>query len=87
MNKLLNKQIVAEPWKRAPQAGAIGRIYYYGSNGKVGDFQEFFDVQLYLKALKDVFYYHGSMGYEFETLSEDPEVRKAVSSLIDNFFG
>ena len=42
--------------------------------------------QLYLDALKEVFYYQGSMGYKFETLSEDPEVRKSVSKLIaDNF--
>ena len=71
---------------KVEKQGAIGRICYYGSNGKIGEVQEFTDTQLYLDALKEVFYYQGSMGYKFETLSEDPEVRKSVSKLIaDNF--
>ena len=59
----------------------IGKISYYGYNGKVCEVMEHTDKQKYLNAIKKELN-NNPTGFKLDTLTSDPEVRKSVDDLI-----
>ena len=55
----------------------VGRITYAD-----GTRQEFTDSELYLKTIKEELPYRNTTGFRYETLTSDPQLRKAVDDLI-----
>lgn len=51
----------------------VGRVTYAD-----GTRQEFTDSELYLKTIKEELPYRNTTGFRYETLTEDPQIRKAV---------
>lgn len=64
----------------------IGRINFYGSNGKVAETIEYSNKQDYLKAVAQEMEYNPN-GFKHETLTTEPEVRKAIDDIIYNAHG
>ena len=59
-----------------------GRITYAD-----GEEQVFADPQEYLDIIREELPYHSTTGFHFETLTEDPAVKKAVDDILLDFFG
>ena len=64
------------------QKQVIGRITY-AHDGP----EEFTDPQKYLAAVREELPYHATTGFRCETLTDDPEVRKAVDDMLCDFYG
>lgn len=60
----------------------IGRVTYAD-----GSEQTFKDPQQYLKTIQEELQYRNTTGFRYETLTSDPQVRKAVDDLILDFSG
>ena len=60
----------------------VGRVIYAD-----GTRQEFTDSELYLKTIKEELPYRNTTGFRYETLSEDPEIKKAVDDILLDFAG
>lgn len=60
----------------------VGRVTYAD-----GTRQEFTDSELYLKTIKEELPYRNTTGFRYETLTEDPQIRKAVDDIILDFSG
>ncbi len=60
----------------------VGRVTYAD-----GTRQEFTDSELYLKTIKEELPYRNTTGFRYETLTEDPQIRKAVDDIVLNFSG
>lgn len=60
----------------------VGRVTYAD-----GTRQEFTDSELYLKTIKEKLPYRNTTGFRYETLTEDPQIRKAVDDIILDFSG
>ncbi len=64
------------------QKQLIGRVSFAS-----GEQIEYTDPAEYLKAIKKELPYHATSGFRFETLTSDPEVRKAVDDMIYGLYG
>ncbi|MGO5022375.1 hypothetical protein ACTQ4E_04685 [Lawsonibacter sp. LCP25S3_G6] len=60
----------------------VGRVTYAD-----GTKQEFTDTQEYLQAIKEELSFRNTTGFRYETLTDDPQVRKAVDDIILNYAG
>ena len=60
----------------------VGRATYIN-----GDVQEFTDAEEYIQCIREDLPYHATSGFRFETLTDEPAVRKAVSDIIYDFYG
>ena len=60
----------------------VGRVTYADSTR-----QEFTDSELYLKTIKEELPYRNTTGFRYETLTSDPQIRKAVDDIILDFSG
>ena len=60
----------------------IGRVSFAS-----GEQIEYTDPAEYLKAVKEELPYRDTSGFRFETLTSDPEVRKAVDDMIYDLYG
>ena len=60
----------------------VGRATYIN-----GDMQEFTDAGSYIQYIREELLYHATSGFRFETLADDPAVRKAVSDIVYDFYG
>lgn len=60
----------------------VGRVTYAG-----GEEQTFTDAQEYLDAIRKELPYQATTGFRYETLTDDPAVRKAVDDLLLDFAG
>ena len=60
----------------------VGRATYIN-----GDMQEFTDAGLYIQCIREELPYRATSGFRFETLTDEPAVRKAVSDIIYDFYG
>ena len=60
----------------------VGRVSYAD-----GTKQEFADSQQYLKTIKEELPYRNTTGFRYETLTDDPEIRKAVDDFLLDFAG
>lgn len=60
----------------------VGRVTYAD-----GTRQEFTDSELYLKTIKEELPYRNTTGLRYETLTSDPQIRKAVDDIILDFSG
>lgn len=82
------KELVAECiklWDQAENAEAeplVGRVRFAS-----GEQTEYTDVEEYIKAVKEELPYRSTTGFEFQTLTKDPAVRKAVDDEIYNLYG
>ncbi|MDO4362095.1 MAG: hypothetical protein Q4C32_06040 [Eubacteriales bacterium] len=52
-----------------------------------GDVQEFSDAGSYIQCIREELPYRATSGFRFETLTDEPAVRKAVSDIIYDFYG
>lgn len=64
------------------QNKVIGRVTYAD-----GSEQTFKDPQQYLKTIQEELQYRNTTGFRYETLTSDPQIRKAVDDLILDFSG
>ncbi len=60
----------------------VGRATYIN-----GDVQEFTDAEEYIQCIREELPYRATSGFRFETLTDDPAVRKAISDIIYDFYG
>ena len=60
----------------------VGRATYIN-----GDVQEFTDAGSYIQCIREELPYHATSGFRFETLTDDPAVRKQVDDIFYDFFG
>lgn len=75
----LDELLWEEPAERKP---IIGRITYAG-----GETEEFTDSEAYLQAVREELPFMAATGFRCETLTGDPEVRKAVDDMICDLYG
>lgn len=68
--------------RMAQQAKPVGRITYAG-----GEEQTFTDTQKYLDTIREELPYQATTGFRYETLTDDPAVRKAVDDILLDFAG
>ena len=68
--------------RMAQQAKPVGRITYAG-----GEEQTFTDTQKYLDTIREELQYQATTGFRYETLTDDPAVRKAVDDILLDFAG
>ena len=66
----------------AQQAKPVGRITYAS-----GEEQTFTDAQKYLDTIREELQYQATTGFRYETLTDDPAVRKAVDDILLDFAG
>ena len=60
----------------------VGRATYIN-----GDVQEFTDAGSYIQCIREELPFNATSGFRFETLTDDPAVRKAVSDIVHDFYG
>lgn len=60
----------------------VGRATYIN-----GDVQEFTDAEEYIQCIREELPFNATSGFRFETLTDDPAVRKAVSDIVYDFYG
>ena len=60
----------------------VGRATYAS-----GENQEFTDAQQYLQTIREELPYRNTTGFRYETLTDDPEVKKAVDDILLDFAG
>lgn len=68
--------------RMAQQAKPVGRIIYAS-----GEEQTFTDAQKYLDTIREELQYQATTGFRYETLTDDPVVRKAVDDILLDFAG
>ncbi len=68
--------------RMAQQAKPVGRITYAS-----GEEQTFTDAQKYLNTIREELPYQATTGFRYETLTDDPAVRKAVDDILLDFAG
>ena len=68
--------------RMAQQAKPVGRITYAS-----GEEQTFTDTQKYLDTIREELPYQATTGFRYETLTDDPAVRKAVDDMLLDFAG
>ena len=68
--------------RMAQQAKPVGRITYAS-----GEEQTFTDAQKYLDTIREELPYQATTGFRYETLTDDPAVRKAVDDILLDFAG
>ena len=68
--------------RMAQQAKPVGRITYAS-----GEEQTFTDAQKYLDTIREEIPYQATTGFRYETLTDDPAVRKAVDDILLDFAG
>ena len=68
--------------RMAQQAKPVGRITYASGEG-----QTFTDTQKYLDTIREELPYQATTGFRYETLTDDPAVRKAVDDILLDFAG
>ena len=66
----------------ARQSRLVGRVIFAN-----GDLKEFTDAEKYLQAIREELPYRDTTGFRFETLTDDPQVRKAVDDILLDFAG
>lgn len=66
----------------ARQGKLVGRVTYAS-----GEQQEFTDPESYLKVIREELPYRNTTGFRYETLTDDPEVKKAVDDIVLDFAG
>ncbi|WP_295745250.1 LPD28 domain-containing protein [uncultured Oscillibacter sp.] len=64
------------------QKQIIGRVTFAGGVSK-----DFTDPQKYLRTLREELPYHPTTGFRYETLTDDPEIRKAVDDMLYDLYG
>ena len=64
------------------QEPVVGVVHYYN-----GESAEFRDAEAYLNAIKEELPYRNTTGFQFETLTDAPQVRKAVDDAIYDLYG
>ena len=64
------------------QGRPVGRVTYAS-----GEQQEFYDPQRYLQTIREELPYRNTTGFRFETLTDDPVVRKSVDDILLDFAG
>lgn len=68
--------------RMAQQAKPVGRVTYAS-----GEEQTFTDTQKYLDTIREELPYQATTGFRYETLTDDPAVRKAVDDILLDFAG
>lgn len=66
----------------AQQGNPVGRVTYAD-----GTKQEFTDPQQYLRTIREELPYRNTTGFRHETLTDDPQVKKAVDDIVLDFAG
>ncbi|WP_338112731.1 hypothetical protein [Oscillibacter valericigenes] len=66
----------------ARQSRLVGRVTFAS-----GEKQEFTDIGQYLQAIREELPFRDTTGFRFETLTDDPQVRKAVDDILLDFAG
>ena len=66
----------------APEKPLVCRVTYGN-----GDVQEFTDAEVFLKCVREELPYRSTTGFQYEVLTNDPAVRKAVDDIILDFYG
>ena len=66
----------------SPKEVLVGRISF--ANGEV---LEYTDPVKYLRVILDELPYHPTSGFRYETLTSDPQVRKAVDDILYDLYG
>ena len=61
---------------------AIGRVDFVS-----GEELEFADAEAFLKCIQEELPYRATSGFDYEVLTNDPAVRKAVDDIVLDFFG
>ena len=61
---------------------AVGKLSFAS-----GEEITYTDPEEYLKAIREELPYHATSGFRYQTLTDDPQVRKAVDDEIYNLFG
>lgn len=70
------------PELRQGEKPVVGRIRFAG-----GEEIEYTDAEEYLQAVREELPYHATTGFHCETLTDDPQVRKAVDDLLCDLYG
>lgn len=64
------------------ELGTVGRVTFAN-----GDLKEFTDAEKYVQAIREELPYRDTTGFRYETLTDDPQVRKAVDDILLDFAG
>ena len=64
------------------QSKLAGRVTFAN-----GEKQEFTDAEKYLQAIREELPYRDTTGFRFETLTDDPQVRKTIDGILLDFSG
>ena len=70
------------PELRQEEKPVVGRIRFAS-----GEEIEYTDAEEYLQAVREELPYHATTGFHCETLTDDPQVRKAVDDLLCDLYG
>ena len=73
---------LTEKEQQAPEEQIVGRISF--ANGEQFDYT---DPQEYIAAIREELPYHPTTGFRYETLTSDPEVRRAVDAELYDLYG
>ena len=85
-NKYMNMKTSASICQELQSPEIVGRILFYGFDGKVGEVMEYDNAACYLEALEYELFYNPD-GFNNETISTDPYLRKTVDDLIYDYCG
>ena len=66
----------------AQEKSLVGRVTYVG-----GDTQEFTDAEAFFKCLREELPYRPTTGFQYEMLTDEPTIRKAVDDIIFDLYG
>lgn len=64
----------------------VGEISFYNGND-VGEVIQYTSASDYLKDIEDEMEYRSTSGFQFQTFSKEPEIRKGVDDIIHNLYG
>ena len=66
----------------AQEKPLVGRVTYVS-----GDVQEFINAEAFLKCLREELPYRPTTGFQYEVLTDDPAIRKAVDDIVFDLYG
>ena len=74
--------LVREALDYSAEHQIVGRVSFAN-----GEKIEYTDSDEYIKAVKEELPYHATSGFRYETLTDDPQVRKAVDDILYDLYG
>lgn len=81
--KIVNKENKIENMQKNE---IIGKISYFGPNGRIAEIRDFTNEKDYIKAIAEELYYNPN-GFQWKTITDNPETKLKVQNLVKDFSG